>query len=77
MNFDRYRDSAGIGPFLPVPGLSGTGIGDKTEPAGIQPGLTFDTGMSPGFHMLHNFRGNYVIIDVAGCFMCFDRIGSV
>ena len=29
-NFDRYRDSAGIGPFLPVPRLTGTGIGDKT-----------------------------------------------
>ena len=27
--------------------------------------------------MLHNFRGNYVIMDVARCFMCLDRIGSV
>ena len=41
MNFDRYQDSAGIGPFLPVPGLTGTGIGDKTKSAGIRPGLTF------------------------------------
>ena len=40
-NFDRYRDSAGIGPFLPVPGLTGTRIGDKTESAGIRLGLTF------------------------------------
>ena len=40
-NFDRYRDSAGIGPFLPVPGLTGTRIGDKTESAGIRPVLTF------------------------------------
>ena len=32
---------------------------------------------SPGFNLLHNFRGNYVIIDVARCFMCPDRIGSV
>ena len=39
-DFDRYRYSAGIGPFLPVPGLTGTGIGDKTESAGIRPGLT-------------------------------------
>ena len=30
-NFNRYRDSAGIEPFLPVPGLTGTGIGNKTE----------------------------------------------
>ena len=63
-NFDRYRDSAEIGPFLPVPrpGLTGTGIGDKTESAGIRLGLTFRhrdvTGMSPGFNMLHIFRGN-------------------
>ena len=40
MDFDRYRYSAGIAPFLPVPGLTGTGIGDKTESAGIRPGLT-------------------------------------
>ena len=40
-NFDRYRDRAGIGPFLPVPGLTDTGIGDKTESARIRPGLTF------------------------------------
>ena len=40
-NFDRYQDSAGIGPFLPVPALTGTGIGDKTKSAGIRPGLTF------------------------------------
>ena len=40
-NVDRYRDSAGIGQFLPVPGLTGTGIGDKTESAGIRQELTF------------------------------------
>ena len=40
-NFDRYQDSVGIGPFLPVPGLTGTGIGDKTESARIRPELTF------------------------------------
>ena len=37
----QYRDSARIGPFLPVPGLTSTRIGDKTESAGIRRGLTF------------------------------------
>ena len=40
-NFDRYRDGSGIGQYLPVPGLTGTGIGDKTKSARIRPGLTF------------------------------------
>ena len=31
----------GLDHFLPVPGLTGTGIGDKTKSAGIRPGLTF------------------------------------
>ena len=52
-----------------------TGIGILTG-TGIVPGLDQDllfiSRMSPGFNMLHNFRGNYVIIDVAGCFMCPD-----
>ena len=65
-NFDRsrYRDIARIGPFIPVPELTGTGIGNKTKSARIRPDRLFVTGMSPGFNMLHNFRGNYVIIDV-------------
>ena len=48
-----------FGPFLPVLGLTGTGIDDKTESARIRPGLNFRHRDVTGINMLHNFRGNY------------------